>query len=151
MNQVVSKNYRAAWKELGKLWYDLMENNSKGVIKLYKKGSDGNYYGKDIFSTDWKSPEGYEVKVEVEAEKSAGDDFDLKKIQYLKNSFMNNPTAILLAKQKELEVVDLFTPEEIEAIMAAEGQQPLNVMQDAPSDVNNPQDSVKNSNANALK
>lgn len=151
MNQVVSKNYRAAWKELGKLWYDLMENNSKGVIKLYKKGSDGNYYGKDIYSTDWKSPEGYEVKVEVEAEKSAGDDFDLKKIQYLKNSFMNNPKAVLLAKQKELEVVDLFTPEEIEAIMAAEGQQPLNVMQEAPSSVNNPQDSVKNSNANMLK
>lgn len=151
MNQVVSKNYRAAWKELGQLWYELMENNSKGVITLYKKGADGNYYDKDVFSTDWKSPKGYEVKVEVEAEKSAGDDFDLKKIQYLKNSFMNNPTAVLLAKKKELEVVDLFTPEEIESIMVAEGQQPLNVMQDAPSDVNNPQDSIKNSNANALK
>jgi hypothetical protein len=151
INQVVSKNYRTAWKELGKLWYDLMENNSKGIIKLYKKGSDGNYYGKDIFSTEWKSPEGYEVKVEIEAEKSAGDDFGLKKIQYLKNSFMDNPTAISMAKQKELEIIDLFTPEEIETIMATEGQQPLNVMQEAPSSVNNPQDSVKNSNANILK
>ena len=35
--------------------------------------------------------------------------------------------------------------------MAAEGQQPLNVVQEAPSKVNNPQDSVKNSNANMLK
>lgn len=151
MNQVVSKNYRKAWKELGCLFYELMESNSKGALTLYKKGPDGNYYSKDVMSTDWKNPLGYEVKVEVEAEKSAADDFDLKKIQYVKNSFMNNPTAVLLAKQKELEVVDLFTPEEIESIMTAEGSQPLNVMQDAPSKVNNPQDSVKNSNTNMLK
>ena len=151
MNQVVSKNYRRAWKELGKLWYDLMEKNSKGVLTLYKKGSDGNYSGKDIMPTDWKNPLGYEVKVEIEAEKSAADDFDLKKIQYVKNSFMNNPTAVLLAKQKELEVVNLFTPEEIESIMVSEGSQPMNVMQEAPSKEQNPQDSIKNSNANALK
>lgn len=151
MNQVVSKNYRNAWRELGKIWYELMENNSKGMITLYKKGADGNYYSRDVSTSEWANPLGYEVKVQVEAEKSAADDFDLKKIQYLKNSFMNNPTAVLLAKKKELEVVDLFTPEEIESIMAAEGSQPLNVMQNAPSDVNNPQDSIKNSNANALK
>lgn len=151
MNQVVSKNYRAAWKEIGKLWYELMEKNAKGAITLFKKGSDGKYFSKDIFPVNWKSPSGYEVKVEVEAEKSAADDFDLKKIQYIKNSFMNNPNAVLLAKKKELEVVGLFTPEEIEEIMVAEGQQPTNVMQEAPSKINNPQDSIKNSNANALK
>lgn len=147
MNQVVSKNYRAAWKELGCLFYELMKENSHGSLKLYKKGSDGNYYDKEIYPSDWKSPNGYEVKVEVEAEKSIADDFDLKKIQYVKNSFMNNPAAILIAKKKELEIMN-FSDEEIQTIMAGENQEaPLNPMQEAPSDVNNPQDSIKSTNA----
>lgn len=148
MNQVVSKNYRAAWKELGRLFYELLKANSKGSLRIYKKGRDGNYHEKDIYPSDWMSPKGYEVVVEVESEKSMADDFDLKKLQYVKNSFANNPIAIQIAKKKELEVLD-FTDDEIEKIMSAENpQQPLNVMQEAPSQVNNPQDSIKNTNAN---
>lgn len=147
MNQVVSKNYRASWKELGNMFYELLKENSHGSLKLYKKGSDGNYYDKEIYPSDWKSPNGYEVKVEVEAEKSVADDFDLKKIQYIKNSFMNNPAAILIAKKKELELLD-FSDEDIQTIMAGENQEaPLNSMQEAPSNVNNPQDSIKSTNA----
>jgi len=146
-NQVVSKNYRAAWKELGCLFYELMKENSRGTMKLFKKGGDGNYYDKEIFPSDWKSPNGYEVVVLIEAEKSMADDFDLKKLQYVKNSFMNNPAAIMIAKKKELELLD-FSDTEIEQIMAGENQQaPLNTAQDAPSSVNNPQDSIKNTNA----
>lgn len=147
INQVVSKNYRTAWKELGNLFYELMKENSRGSMKLFKKGQDGNYHPKDIYPSDWKCPSGYEVKVEVEAEKSVADDFDLKKIQYIKNSFATNPTAILLAKRKELELLD-FTSEEVDSIMAGENQQaPSNPIQDAPSKVNNPQDSIKSTNA----
>lgn len=151
MNQVVSKNYRAAWKELGQMFYDLMVSNSKGAMKLFKKGSNGDYYAKEVYPSDWKTKNGYEVKVEIEAEQNMADDFDLKKLQYIKNSFMNNATAINIAKRKELELLG-WSDEEIESIMAAENpQQPLNVMQEAPSKINNPQDSIKNSNANALK
>lgn len=147
MNAVVSKNYRNAWKELGRLFYELLKANSKGVIRLYKKGKDGNFYDKDVFPSDWINPKGYEVVVMVEAEKSMADDFDLKKLQYVKNSFMDNPVAISIAKKKELEVLD-FTEDEINQIMSAENpQQPTNVMQDAPSDVNNPQDSIRSTNA----
>jgi hypothetical protein len=151
MNQVVSKNYRRAWKEFGCIFYDLLVSNNTGLVKLFKKGSDNNYYHKEVYTTDYATPNGYEVKVEVEAEKSAADDFDLKKLQYIKNSFIDNPLAIATAKKHELEVVDIFTPEEVEAIMAAENpQQPTNVMQDAPSKVNNPQDSIKSTNANVM-
>jgi len=150
INQVVSKNYRTAWKELGCLFYELLKENSIGSMKLFKKGEDGNYHSKEVYPSDWKAPNGYEVKVEIEAEKSIADDFDLKKLQYIKNSFMNNPAAIMLAKKKELELLD-FTTEEIATIMAGENpQQPLNAMQNAPSDVNNPQDSIKDSNSNVL-
>lgn len=148
MNQVVSKNYRTAWKELGQIFYDLMCNNSNGTMKLYKKGGDGNYYSKEISPSEWISPNGYEVVVEIAAEKSAADDFDLKKLQYVKNSFMNNPIAVNLAKKKELETLDMFSDEEIESIMSAENTEaPLNVMQNAPSKVNNPQDSLKDTNS----
>lgn len=150
INQVVSKNYRTAWKELGNLFYELMKNNSKGTMKLYKKNSDGNYDSKDVSASDWVCPNGYEVKVQVASEKSIADDFDLKKIQYIKNSFMNNPAAILIAKRKELELLD-WSSEDISTVMAGENpQQPLNTIQDAPSNVNNPQDSIKSTNANTM-
>lgn len=152
INQVVSKNYRAAWKELGELFYEIMVNNSHGTLKLYKKGSDGNYHAKEVTSSDWITPSGYEVVVKVEAEASAADDFDLKKIQYIKNSFMNNPVAITIAKKKELELMG-WTSQEIDSIMAAENPQaPLNTPQEAPSKVNNPQDNPITTNATpALK
>ncbi len=147
INQVVSKNYRTAWKELGQMFYEIIKENSHGTIKLFKKGTDGNYWDKEVSSLDWITPSGYEVKVEVEAEQSIADDFDLKKIQYIKNSFATNPAAILLAKKKELELLN-FTEEEIATVMAGENPQaPLNSMQEAPSKVNNPQDSIKNTNA----
>jgi len=146
-NSVVSKNYRKAWKELGCLFYDLLKNNKTGVVTLFKKSSDGNYNAKDVFTNDFLTPQGYEVKVEVESEASAADDFDLKKIQYIKNSFMNNPVAIMIAKKKELELMD-WTDEEIASVMALENPQaPLNTQQQPPSKVNNPQDSVANTNA----
>jgi len=146
-NSVVSKNYRKAWKELGILYYKLLKNNKTGVVTLFKKSSDGNYQSKDVFTGDFLTPQGYEVKVEVESEASAADDFDLKKIQYIKNSFATNPVALMIAKRKELELME-WTTEDINAIMALENPQaPLNTEQEAPSSVNNPQDSVKDTNA----
>jgi hypothetical protein len=151
INQVVSKNYRKAWKEFGQIFYELLKENSRGQITLYKKGGDGEYYSKDILPSDFIIPKGYEVKVEVEAEKSIADDFDLKKLQYIKNSFANNPQAISLAKRKELEVMNMFKPDEIETIMSLENpQQPLNVMQQAPTKENNPQDNPLQTNAKQM-
>lgn len=149
-NQVVSKNYRRAWKELGQLFYEMFKANITTSIKLYKKGGDGSYYEKDAMPTDWILPKGYEVKVELQAETDATSDFDLKKIQYVKNSFATNSTAILIAKRKELELMN-WTDEEIEAVMQAENQTaPLNMMQEAPDGANNPQDGVTTTNKKSL-
>jgi len=146
INQVVSKNYRSAWKELGCLFYELLKENSKGTMKLYKKGNDGNYYGKEITPQDWIAPSGYEVVVKVEAEASAADDFDLKKIQYVKNVFINNPVAQQIANKKTLELLD-WSSAEVDSVMAAENPQNPPINPEAPSKVNNPQDSIKNTNA----
>jgi hypothetical protein len=146
MNEVVSKNYRNAWKELGTLFYDILKENSKGSMKIWKKAPNGDYVSKEVFPSDWKTPNGYEVVVKYESDVNAEDDFDLKKIQYIKNSFMNNPVAIKIAKKKELEIMG-WSPQEVEAIMSAESPEPQNVMQEAPAKVNNPQDSIRSTNA----
>lgn len=159
-NQVVSKNFRDAWKESGEIFYDLLKSNSHGVVTLYKKGGDGNWYQKDVVKSDWFHPLGYECKVETKAEADVASDFDLKKIQYVKNSFPNNPVAQQIANKKILELVD-WTPEEVDAVMQSEGSGQQNMIADpmnqaqgdqteAPSGANNPQDSVMNGNQTAL-
>lgn len=151
-NQVVSKNYRRAWKESALIFYELLKENSRGSITLYKKGGNGKFFAKEIFPTDWQNPIGYECHVVTQQEQNDASDFDLKKIQYIKNSFATNPMAIKVAKRKELELLN-WSQEDIASIMQAEesaGSAPLNTMQDAPSMINNPQDSTKDTNSKEL-
>lgn len=115
-NLVVSKNYRKAWKESGEIFYELLNANFKGRFKLYKKGLDGVYRSKEIMPTDWQNPEGYEIKVSIKAEKEIRDDFELKKLNYIKNSFSDNPVALKLIKEKELKLLG-WTQEEIDQVM----------------------------------
>jgi hypothetical protein len=115
-NVVVAKNYRKAWKESGEIFYALLNANVKGQFKLYKKGGDGKYYSKDIQPMDWQNKEGYECKVTIKAEQEPADDFDLKKLQFIKNSFPQNPVAQSIAGRKELELMG-WTSEEIDQVM----------------------------------
>jgi hypothetical protein len=117
--QVVAKQYRQSWKDTGMIWYDLLNANSRGVFKLYKKGGDGKTYEKDIYPTDWQAPKGYDVKIEVKADKEANNDLEFKKLQYVKGSYINNAIAQAIAKRKELEILG-WTPDEIEQVLEAE-------------------------------
>lgn len=123
--QVVAKQYRQSWKDTGAIWYELLNANARGVFKLYKKGSDGKTYEKDIYPTDWQAPKGYDVKIEVKADKEANNDLEFKKLQYVKSSYINNAIAQAIAKRKELEILG-WTPEEIDQVLQAEQpQQPV--------------------------
>jgi hypothetical protein len=121
-NEVVAKQYRNSWLESGKIFYELLANNSQGRTKLAKKSTDGMYYEKTVDRSDWYNPEGYEVQVRLNTEKSANDDLELKKLAYVKQSFQNNPTALKIAKQKELDLIG-WSQDEIDQIMQAEEQQ----------------------------
>lgn len=123
-NQVVAKQYRQCWKDTGMIWYELLNANARGVFKLYKKGSDGKTYSKDIYPTDWQNPKGYDVKIEIKADKEANNDLEFKKLQYVKSSYLNNPVAQQLSKKKELEILG-WTSDEIEQVMNAEMQTPV--------------------------
>ena len=130
-NEVTAKNYRRAWKESGEVFYQLLNANSNGQITLYKKGSDGEYRPKTILPTDWKNPAGYECKVEYKSEKEASDQFALQKASYVRSSFQDNPVAMKLARQKELELLG-WSAEEIQQVMDYENQPPQPVQPGAP-------------------
>jgi len=123
--QVVAKQYRQSWEQSGQIFYDLLDSNSRGRIKLYKKAADGKFQPKEVGREDWYNPQGYEVRVVLQSEKSANDDMDLKKNAYIKNSFLDNPVALKIAKRKELELIG-WSPTEIEEVIQFEenkGQQ----------------------------
>lgn len=119
-NEVVTKQYQSSWQESGRIWYELMKNNSVKPITLTKKGRDGNTYSKQISSSDWKVPNGYECKVIMKSEKEEHENTDFQKIQYIKASYQNNPAAQRIAKRKELELLG-WDPDEIDEVLAAEG------------------------------
>lgn len=120
-NEVVAKQYRSSWEESGKIWYELMKNNTFGQITLSKRGSDGEMYTKDFSKSDWATPAGYDCKVVMQSEREQNDDIEFKKIQYIKSSYQNNPVAMKLARRKELEILG-WSPNEIDDVMQAEEQ-----------------------------
>lgn len=125
-NQVVSKQYRSSWEESGRIWYELMKNNTFGQITLSKRGTDGEVYTKSFSKSDWATPAGYDCKVVMQSDKEANDDVEFKKIQYVKSSYQNNPVAQKLAKRKELELLG-WAPEEVDEVMQAEEAAPAPV------------------------
>jgi hypothetical protein len=130
-NEVVAKQFRQSWLDSGRIWYELMAENSRVPIKLSKKGNDDKYYDKRVDRSDWYNTAGYEVKVRLNTEKTASDDLELKKLAYVKNSFQTNPVALKIAKRKELELIG-WSEEEIEQILQAEDQQQAPAPQLAP-------------------
>lgn len=120
-NTVTAKNYRRAWEECGEIFYELMSNNSRGAVTLYKKGSNGSLYEKTIYPTEWILPKGYKCQVVMKSENDALDQFSIQKAQYIIANFQDNPIAMKLAKKKQLEIMG-WTTEEIEQAMAFEDQ-----------------------------
>lgn len=122
-NEVVAKQYQSSWQESGRIWYALMQNNAIGTQKLFKKGKDGNTYTKEISSSEWKVPDGYECKVTLKSEKEQHENTDFQKLQYVKTSYQGNAAAVRIAKRKELELLG-WEPDEIDEVMQAEQQTP---------------------------
>ena len=120
--QVVAKQYRSSWRETGKIFYDLLNANTNGKFKVYKKNKDGEMQSKLVGKEDWYTPAGYEVVVKLKSEKDASDDMELKKNAYIKNAFQDNQAAQKIAKRKDLELIG-WSPDEIEEVLQAESVQ----------------------------
>lgn len=120
--QVVAKQYRTSWEESGRIFYGLLANNPLGKLTLFKKAPNGDYMKKDVRSTDFVQPEGYEVKVVLRSEREQNDDTELKKNNYIKKVFANNPVAQKLAKRKDLELLG-WSQADIDAVLQYEEQQ----------------------------
>lgn len=121
-NSVTAKNYRRAWEEIGEIFYELIANNSAQTITVYKKGTNGDTYKKDVYATEWNFPDGYDVKVVMKSEQDALNNFALQKAQYTIANFQDNPVATIIAKRKQLELMDWATDEIDQAMQFYEGQ-----------------------------
>lgn len=121
-NEVVAKQYRTAWEECGRIWYELMKTNQVGNMTLYKKAKNGETRSRDVSPADWRVPAGYECKAMYRSEKEQNEDLEFRKLQFVKGSFQSNPVALKIARRKELEILG-WDPDEIEEVMSAEGQQ----------------------------
>lgn len=129
-NEVVAKQYRLAWQDTGRIWYELMKANQIGNVTLYKKAKNGQNFSKTIAPAEWKVPEGYEAKAVYQSEQEQNDDLEFRKLQFVKNSFINNPIALRIARRKELEILG-WDPDEIDEVMMAEEQTPTPAMNPA--------------------
>lgn len=124
-NSVSSKNYRRAWEELGEIFYELLSKNTNGVITLYKEGTNGDLYKKDIYPSEWRMPEGYQCQVVIKSEQDALDQFALQKAQYTIANFVDNPIALQIAKKKQLELMGWNSDEIEQAMSFYENQQAM--------------------------
>jgi hypothetical protein len=118
-NSVSAKHYRRAWKEIGDLFYELMQANVPGTITLYKKGTNGDLYKKNVYPSEWVMPEGYECQIVMKSEKSALDQYALQEAQYVLANFQDNPVALTIAKRKQLETMN-WDSDEIDQVMQFE-------------------------------
>jgi hypothetical protein len=118
---VTAKNYRAAWREFGWKFYEILKANAKGKITLYKKGPDDEYYPKDIYPHDWQTKDGFDIRVVLKSERDAEDNMSLQKAQFVQGAFQSNPAAQKIAKRKMLEALG-WKPDEIQQVEDAEDQ-----------------------------
>ena len=60
----------------------------------------------------------------LKSEKEEHENTDFQKLQYVKQSYAQNPAAMKIAKRKELEILG-WTPDEVDEVMSSEGQAPV--------------------------
>lgn len=130
----ISKFYMLAQKEFGEKWAKLVNANGDKIeaVKLYKKGFRGNMYSRTVAPTDWRSEEGYSVKVVSSAEREQKDMQSIQKLNAIKSAFMTNPAFKKIHDKKMLEFGGL-SPDDIKQVMDYEEQNPQPIM---PTDAN---------------
>jgi len=122
----MAKFYRMAWYEVAVKWSAMMHANAPKVLKLYKTSRSGKVHMKRVYSSDWKSADGYEPSVASTSEQEQDSVKTLQKFMFLLSQFPNNLELKKIAQKRMLESVDL-TAEELKAIEEGENPQPQQV------------------------
>jgi hypothetical protein len=118
----MSKFYTPAWKQRGEIFIKLLEAGADKIdaVTIYKKGrSTSNIYSREISPKDWKSEEGYRVKVWSQDEKQAQDTESLNKLNAVKVNIPGNTKLDEVYQRKLLEFADL-SPDDVNDIMKIE-------------------------------
>lgn len=113
--------YRTFWQRFGYMFYEIMNAKAAGPIRLYKTGADDEVYAKDVYPSDWKTPEGFRVEVTFASDHEAEANDALKRASYVRANFPTNVAAQKIAKRKSLEAIG-WSADEIQQVMDAEDQ-----------------------------
>lgn len=103
----IAKFYRRSRKKLALKWSIITDNNPDlDAVKVYKEGSTGMMYNKELAPSDWKSEEGYTVVVKSTAEAERDDIQALTKYNMAKQIFVGNKAFDKILKDKTLSILD---------------------------------------------
>jgi hypothetical protein len=122
----MTKFYRQGWKDLGEKFVQIVEANEDKLdaVKLYKKSTQGNYFGKEISPSDWKSRSGYKVKVTTQSEKQQDSIDAIQKMKIGVTDFPMNTPLREIYQKKILDWMGL-SPDQAKEVMDFEKQNPL--------------------------
>ncbi len=116
--------YNAAWEEFGVMFIKLIEANEDKLepVRVWKKGYKGTMFSKTISPNDWKTKNGYTVKVMTKDEKDKEEKDRIQKLNAVSPDFVNNKPFQDIRKKKELAFAGL-NPDEVKEVMDFENQQ----------------------------
>lgn len=119
----ISKFYMLAQKEFGDKWARLMNANADRLdsVKLYKKSYKGDFFPKQVKSSDWQSSTGYECRVVSSAEREQQTIQTIQKLLAVKAQFPDNQAIDEIYKTKLLNFAK-FSPDEQKRVMDEEKQ-----------------------------
>lgn len=117
----ISKFYRRAWQDFAVKWERIVDANSSKKVVLYKSSPQGKIYPKTVYTTDWRSKDGYKVLVRSTSEQEQSSTKSIQKFLFVQQQFPNNKALTKIAQRRELEILDL-SPVELRQIEDEEEQ-----------------------------
>ena len=126
----MSKFYTPAWKARGLMFEKICEAGADKLdaIKIYKKGRNTDeIYTREITPNDWKSEEGYYVKVWSQDDKNTDDQNALQKISAIKQNMPDNQKVTEIYLRKLCEFAGL-NPTEVNDVLEEEKQKQMTMI-----------------------
>lgn len=133
-----SKFYVPAWKERGEKFIKLLEAAEDKIkaVKIFKKGRNSQeIYQREISPKDWKSKEGYQVRVWTIEDKTNEENEAITKLSAVIQNIPDNPKLRDIFKRKLLEFAGL-SPQEVSEVMEVEVQK-TTTLQNQPNALEN--------------
>lgn len=111
----IAKFYRRSWQDFAVKYERIVDANASKKMVLYKSAPDGKIYQKTVYTTDWRSDQGYKAEVRSSSEQEQSSTKTIQKFLFVQQQFPDNLALKKIAQRRELEILDL-SPMELREI-----------------------------------